>query len=66
MSTLQEIEQAVRTLPPDALAAFRAGFAEFDAAVWDKQIEEDVAAGHLDKLAEEARRDLDAGRATDR
>ena len=66
MSTLQEIEQAVQKLPPQALAAFRAWFAEFDAAAWDRQFVEDVAAGRLDKLAEEATRDLDAGRGTDR
>ena len=33
---------------------------EFDAAVWDKQFEEDVAAGHLDALAgDQAIRDDD-------
>jgi len=47
------------------LAAFRAWFAEFDAAVWDKQFEEDVAAGRLDQLAEEALRDLREERCTD-
>ena len=66
MSTLQEIEQEVRKLPPAALAAFRAWFAEFDAAAWDRQIEEDVEAGRLDKLTDEAIRDLREGRATDR
>jgi len=65
MSTVQEIEQAVQELPPRELAAFRAWFAEFDAAAWDRQFEEDVAAGRLDQLAEEALQDLREGRCTD-
>ncbi len=65
MSTIQEIEQAVRRLSPEDLAAFRAWFAEYDAAAWDRQLEQDVAAGRLDALAEEALRDLREGRCTD-
>lgn len=65
MSTVQEIESAVRRLSPDELAAFRNWFAEFDAAVWDRQIERDVAAGRLDDLAEEALQDLREGRCKD-
>jgi hypothetical protein len=66
MSTVNEIEQAVRRLTPKDLAAFRTWFADFDAAVWDRQIEEDAAAGRLDQLAEEALRDFREGRFTDR
>jgi hypothetical protein len=65
MSTVQEIESAVRQLSSQDLAAFRAWFAEFDARAWDRQFEEDVAAGRLDKLAQEAIEDLRAGRCTD-
>lgn len=65
MSTLNEIERAVSQLSPEELAAFRAWFAEFDAAVWDQQLEEDVAAGRLDKLAEKALKDLRERRCTD-
>ena len=32
---------------PEELAEFRAWFADFDGALWDRQIEEDVAAGML-------------------
>jgi len=39
--------------------------AAFDAEVWDQQFEEDVAAGRLEQLAEEALQDLRAGRCTD-
>jgi len=66
MSTLQEIEDAVRQLSSQDLAAFRAWFAELDAAAWDRQIEEDVATGRLDALADEALNDLQQGRCTDR
>jgi hypothetical protein len=64
VSTVQEIKEAVRQLPPEDLAAFRAWFAEFDAELWDRQFEEDVAAGRLDQLAEEALRDVREGRCT--
>lgn len=65
MSTLQEIEKAISQLSPEELAAFRAWFAEFDAAVWDEQLEADVAAGRLDALAKKALQDLQEGRCTD-
>jgi len=65
MSTVQEIESAVSRLSADELAAFRVWFAEFDAQLWDRQLEEDVAAGRLDALAEEAIKDFKEGRCTD-
>ena len=52
MSTIREIEDAIRQLADDDLAALRAWFAEFDAAAWDRQFERDVAEGRLDALAE--------------
>ena len=66
MSTVQEIEDAVRQLSADERAAFRAWFAEFDAQEWDRQIESDLAAGKLDWLIAEAKADRQAGRCTDR
>lgn len=65
MRTVKEIKEAVRQLSPEDLAAFRAWFVEFDANVWDRQFEDDVAAGRLDQLAEEALQDLRQGRCTD-
>ena len=65
MSTVHEIQDAVRQLSTEELAAFRQWFAEFDASLWDRQLEADVAAGHLDKLADEALLDLREGRCTD-
>jgi hypothetical protein len=65
MSTVQEIEKAVRQLTSSDLAEFRAWFAEFDTELWDRQFEQDVKEGRLDQLAEEALRDLREGRSTD-
>ncbi|MBI4326329.1 MAG: hypothetical protein HY674_13860 [Chloroflexi bacterium] len=65
MSTILEIEHAIRKLSRTDLTAFRDWFLGFDAAAWDKQFEEDVAAGRLDALADEAIRDLCDGRCTD-
>jgi len=65
MTTLNEIERAVRQLSPEELAAFRTWFAEFDAAVWDQQLEKDVAAGRLDALAQKAVQHLREGRCTE-
>lgn len=65
MSTVDEIEEAIRKLPNEDLAALRAWFAEFDAAIWDRQFERDVAEGRLDALADEALRDSREGRCTD-
>ncbi len=63
--TLHDIESAVAGLTAEELAKFRAWFVEFDADAWDRQIEDDVKAGRLDALAEEALEDLRAGRTTE-
>ncbi len=65
MSNVDQLEDAVRRLSPDELAAFRTWFAEYDAALWDKQLEEDVASGKLDRLADEALSEFREGRTTE-
>jgi hypothetical protein len=65
MSTIREIEDAIRKLPEKDLVKLRAWFAEFDAAQWDREFECDVAEGRLDSLVEEALRDAREGRCTD-
>jgi hypothetical protein len=62
---LPEIESAVSRLSRGDLNDFRDWFSRFDAEVWDAQFEEDVKAGRLDALAEEALADLRAGRCRD-
>ena len=63
MSELEQLEQQVLNLPPQDLAQFRAWFLEFDARVWDQQIEADLKAGKLDALIAEARAEFKAGKA---
>ena len=64
-TNVEEIERAVRQLSDDELTQFRTWFAEFDAEVWDRQFEADVADGRLDSLAEKALKDLRQGNCTD-
>jgi hypothetical protein len=63
MGNVKSIERAIEALPPAELAEFRRWYAEFDAAAWDRQIEQDAASGKLDALAAEALADHRAGSA---
>jgi len=65
MTTVQEIEDAVVHLPDPELNKFRAWFSDFDAKAWDRQFEEDARSGKLDRLADQALKDLDQGRCTE-
>ncbi|MGA0332331.1 MAG: hypothetical protein ACO3N7_03335 [Kiritimatiellia bacterium] len=62
MTTVKEIESALKELPADRLAEFREWYESFDAERWDKQFQEDAEAGKLDALADEAIADFDANR----
>ncbi len=65
MTKVNEIESAIARRSPADLARLREWFLEFDAAVWDRQIEEDAASGKLDALADQAITDFRAGRCTE-
>jgi hypothetical protein len=65
LKTVEAIEAAIRDLTSADLAVLREWFAEFDAQIWDRELESDVLAGRLDALADEALREVRAGRATD-
>jgi len=60
--SIQELESAVTQLPSPELAQFIAWFEEFQAQAWDKQIEQDIRAGRLDALAEQANQEFEASR----
>ena len=64
MGTVERIEREIETLSPTEFGEFRRWFREFDARVWDQQIEEDIHAGRLDTLAEEALKAFQSGKAT--
>lgn len=54
MSKVENLEQEILKLSPQELAELRTWFLEYDAELWDRQIEEDVRAGRLDRLAKKA------------
>jgi len=62
MTKVQRLEKEIEELTSSEFAAFRKWFQEYDAAVWDEQIEQDAIAGKLDRLAEKAIADHKAGR----
>ena len=64
MSKVEAIEQQIKALSAEELAQLRAWFLEFDWALWDRQLERDVATGKLDALAEKALRGHATGRTT--
>ncbi len=54
MRKIEEIENAVASLPVEEYRQFREWFLERDWAQWDKQIEADSESGKLDFLVKEA------------
>lgn len=61
MSVL-DVEKVVSQFTHNELAEFRQWFEEFDAEMWDKEIEADVAAGRFDSILDEVRQEIKAGR----
>lgn len=53
------------SLPPEELARFPVWFVDFDARVWDGQIESDSKSVKLDGLINEALADYKSGKARD-
>jgi hypothetical protein len=64
MGNVENIERQIEALSPEELAQFRAWFLEFDWTAWDRQLEVDIQAGKLDRLAQDALRDHGAGKTT--
>ena len=61
MSELETLEQNIERLSMDELKQFREWFADFDARIWDSQIETDSKKGKLDVLVAEALAEHHAG-----
>jgi hypothetical protein len=61
MSALKQIEAAILTLPSDEFRQLRQCFFDLDYQRWHEQLEQDVAEGKLDVLAEEAIAEFEAG-----
>jgi hypothetical protein len=61
MSTAEIIDQ-VQKLPPADVFELGQWLREYEAGLWDKQIETDIQAGRLDKLGQDALAELRAGK----
>jgi hypothetical protein len=61
MSTVEEVEAAIEKLPRDQFFRLLSWVRERYEDQWDRQIEEDVKAGRLDRLAGEALAEYRAG-----
>ncbi len=62
MSTVAEIEDALRKLPVKKARAVASWLQDYLDAQWDGQIDQDIASGKLDELAEQAQAHYRAGR----
>jgi hypothetical protein len=62
MTRVEQLEEAVDSLPADEYRQFRNWFFERDWAEWDRQIEKDSASGKLDFLLNEAEEEKQQGR----
>lgn len=62
---VEQIKLSIVNLSLPELTIFRNWYQEFEAQQWDRQIEEDIKAGKLDKLADEALANFEAGLCTE-
>jgi hypothetical protein len=58
----EEIETAIAQLPASEVAKLAEWFEEYQARVWDQRLAQDVEAGRLDALLEQAEKDFEQGR----
>jgi len=65
MTRIEEIENAVTSLPAAEYRQFRDWFLERDWAQWDKQIQADSESGKLDFLMKEAKEEKSRGNLRD-
>jgi hypothetical protein len=59
--SVQEIQAAIIKLPLEQLAQLATWFEEYQARVWDQQIEEDLAEGRLDTILAKVDAEYEAG-----
>lgn len=62
MTKLEQIEKFISELDPPDLQALSAWFEAFQTEKWDRRIENDVAIGKLDGLADKALSDFRTGK----
>jgi hypothetical protein len=59
--SVQEIEAAITQLSAKDLATLMAWLEDYHAQMWDRQIEEDLDAGRLDRVLAEVEQEYQAG-----
>ncbi|MEG4497072.1 hypothetical protein QUB05_08085 [Microcoleus sp. F10-C6] len=59
---IAELKTAVKQLPQNELAEFVKWFEDFQEALWDKQIEEDLKAGKFDPVRRQAKQAFSEGK----
>ncbi len=62
VTKLEQIEKNVSELEPEDFKAFAEWFEALQASRWDRQIEADIGAGKLDRLADKALADFRVGK----
>ena len=62
MTQLQKVQVAIESLSREDYADLRRWFSDRDWRLWDREVEEDSAAGRLDFLIAEARDEKSKGR----
>ncbi|MBW4508335.1 MAG: hypothetical protein KME64_17740 [Scytonematopsis contorta HA4267-MV1] len=65
MGTLPEIEAAIKRLLENDIRQLAAWLEEYVEQMWDKEIENDLVSGKLDKLIAKAEADIAANRVRD-
>lgn len=62
MTTLPEIEAAIKQLPENDIRQLAVWLQDYLDEVWDRQIEADLSSGKLDILIAKAEADIEANR----
>ena len=65
MTTLLEIEEAIKQLPEGDVRQLSVWLQEYLDEKWDQQIKADLVSGRLDKLIAKAEADIEAHRVRD-
>lgn len=61
--SIQDIENAIKQLPPGDVSALMSWLSDYHEKLWDRQIDEDLEAGRLDALLADVDAEYQAGAA---
>ena len=65
MGSIDEIKSAIAHLPEKEFNSLVDWFQKFEEERWDKKLENDIAQGKLDNLADEALNEFDTGKSSE-